>query len=167
MRINFRIKLKTLTFFGMVSTTQSLTGITSKLHPTKDYHMLFWDMENCTLVQAVEELSRIQKKYCLPKIEIVSDKDGSFRGICFTALTFKKYVHILTDTKYVDWNFIFWTVQRGEATIRMTQKQFRELMKVVAVLESDYEGVTIKNLPTVKYDTGKQKGGVVTVIKID
>ena len=51
MRINFRLKLKTLTLFGMIAHTQKVEGITSKVIGEKDLHYVFWDLEECSLRQ--------------------------------------------------------------------------------------------------------------------
>ena len=86
-RFNFRAKFRNLTFFAMAAKTQTLEGVTSL---QKDgSHIVMWDLENCTLKQAEKTLSKIQKKYCLSHIYIVSDNQNSYRAWCFSKVDFE------------------------------------------------------------------------------
>ena len=112
MRINLRAKIRNYTFFCMLSKTQTLEGITSKVIGEKNKHYIFWDLENCTLEQAKDTLTEVQYEFKLGDIFIISDYPKSYRAWCFSKRTFKEFLHILLHTKYVDWNFIYWTIQR-------------------------------------------------------
>lgn len=159
MRINFRIKIFNRTLFFMYAKTQTLKGITSKVKGSKDKHYVFWDLENCTLEQAQITLAKIQYKYKLGHIFIVSDLPNSYRAWCFTKVDFKTFLKILLDTDYVDYNFFYWTVYRGEATLRITQKQDRPLQKIIKVLETYYNPLP-KTLGFTEYDTGIGKRNI-------
>jgi len=158
-RLNFLFKIGNLTIFFMVSSTQSLEGVTSKIG--KDEHLVLWDLEKCTLEQAKETLTNVQYKYRLGDIFIVSDCEGSYRAWCFSRRSFKEYLKILLDTEHLDWNFFYWTVKRGQATLRTSNKQGRPPQKVVAYLKG-YEPTEIPaKMVHVLYDTGLEKRGVV------
>jgi len=158
-RLNFLLKIGNLTIFFMVSSTQSLEGVTSKVG--KDEHLILWDLEKCTLEQAKETLTNVQYKYRLGDIFIVSDCEGSYRAWCFSRRSFKEYLKILLDTEHLDWNFFYWTVKRGQATLRTSNKQGRPQQQVVAYLKG-YEPTEIPaKMVHVLYDTGLEKRGVV------
>jgi hypothetical protein len=159
MRHNIRIKFGNVTFFAMLSHTQTLEGITSKID--KDKHIILWDIEKCNLKDAKKTLSKVQRKHKLGDIEIISDAPQSFRGWCFSQRPWKEYLIILLETDYLDYNFFYWTVRRGSATLRKTNKQGREPQTLVDVLEG-YEKTSIpKKLTHVIYDTGVEKRGKI------
>jgi len=158
-RLNFLFKLGTVTVFFMISKTQTLEGVTSKVG--EDEHIILWDLENCTLEQAKQTLADVQYKYRLGDIYITSDCEGSYRAWCFSRRPFKEYLKILLDTEHLDWNFFWWTVRRGQATLRTSNKQGRPPQKVVAYLKG-YEPTEFPDkMVHVLYDTGLEKRGVV------
>jgi len=65
-RLNFLFKFRNITVFFMVSASQTLEGVTSKVG--EDQHIILWDLENCTLEQAKETLAEVQYKYRLGDI---------------------------------------------------------------------------------------------------
>jgi hypothetical protein len=71
---------------------------------------------------------------------------------------FKTYLKILLETKYLDWNFFYWTVERGKATLRTSNKQNRTPQKIVSILRSYPCPIPIK-FERVFYDTGVEKKG--------
>lgn len=158
-RLNFLFKFRNITFYAMVSASQTLEGITSKVG--EDQHIILWDLENCTLEQAKQTLAEVQYKYRLGDIYITSDLQGSYRGWCFSRRPFKQYLKILLDTQYLDWNFFYWTVRRGQSTLRTSSKQGREPQKVVAFLRGYEETAIPDKLTHVLYDTGLEKRGKI------
>jgi len=162
MRVNMRIKVLGWTFFLMLAKTQTLEGVTSCCFDENGkpdrMHFPMWDLEGCTLEEACKSLQNVQEKYCLGDIFVTSDRIGSYRAWCFTRVPFKTYLHILLDTKYLDWNFFYWTVHRGKATLRTSIKQGRQPQKVVKVLRG-YPEMFPKRVEQVTYDTGTEKKG--------
>ena len=140
MRINLRAKIHGYTFFIMLAKTQSLSGITSKVVGDEfKRHYVFWDLEQCTLGQAKLALKYVQEQYDLGTIFVTSDFPHSFRAWCFSKVAFLTLIRILIDTAFVDYNFIYWTMQKGKATLRLSPKQNRPEQKLVAVFSRDYE----------------------------
>jgi len=162
-RINFLLKLRNITIYFMISASQTLEGVTSKVG--EDKHIILWDLENCSLEQAKQVLAEVQAKYRLGDIWITSDAEGSFRAWCFSVRSWKEYLKILLDTPFLDYNFFFWTVKRGSATLRTSNKEGRPPQQVVAWLRG-YEPTQIPTqLTRVLYDTGLEKRGLTVMLK--
>ena len=158
MRFSTRIKIGNITLFGMLSSTQRLSGITNKID--KDKFFIMWDMENCSLPDCIGSLKNIQEKYNLGEIFITSDIEKSYHGYCFDIVTFRRFLSIVCETKFCDWNFIRWSVVRGQATLRTSKKRNRDRQKVVAILKGHHNKI-IENPIRVIYDTGINKRGMV------
>lgn len=164
MRLNLRIKIGNYTLFGMISKTQRLEGITSKVENQKRLHYIFWDLENCTLDEVKYTLTTVQHDFALGDIFITGDIERSYRAWCFSERDFQTLLHILLHTEYLDYNFFYWTVQRSYATLRTSNKQNREPQKILAVLKG-FEKTRIPNkFLAVNYDTGIEKKGVLIKI---
>jgi hypothetical protein len=156
MRFNFRIRLANLTFFAMISKTQRLEGVTSL---QKDgTHIVMWDLDKCTQEQAEQTLSKVQRKYRLSHIYITSDAKRSYRAWCYSKVNFTTYLKILLENEFLDWNFFYWTVKRGKATLRTGNKKNREPQKVVSILEAYFTPIPA-SCERVVYDTGLTKNG--------
>jgi hypothetical protein len=156
MRKTLKVTCKGLTFFMMLSHTQTLRGITSKVDET-DKHIIMWDLEDTTLDKTERELKRIQKKHNLSTIYLMSDKPKSYRGICFTIVPFLKMLHIISDTKYIDFMFVKYTCIRQRASLRFSPKHDRKELKFKK-LESDIKPSSMpKKMELIEYDTGLVK----------
>jgi hypothetical protein len=162
MRFNMRIKIREWTFFMMLAKTQTLEGVTScsfsEDGKPDGMHFPMWDLEECTLEEAYTSLRIVQEKYSLGDIFVTSDKEGSYRAWCFTRVPLKTYLHILLDTEHLDWNFFYWTVHRGKATLRTSNKQKRQPQKVIKILRG-YPEMFPTKVEQVIYDTGTEKRG--------
>lgn len=158
-RLNLRLKIGKITFFGMISKTQTLKGIGSLVNRKEHLHYIFWDLEGCTREEAEQTLIEVQREFKLGIIFITSDKEKSFRAYCFSIRKWLEYLHILLHTKYVDYGFWIWTVRRGEATLRLSIKENRQFQKILMVYEG-YEKTKIpKLIRFIDYDTGTEKKG--------
>lgn len=166
MRWNLRIKIGRITLFGMIAKTQAIGGITSLVNNVgkvdENIHILMWDLEdeNLTLNKAILYLCYVQQKYNIGEIFIYgeSEKKNSFRAISLTRKPFTEFLQILLDTKYVDYMFFKYTVMRGKATLRLTDKENRKTQKVLYVLKGKKEELP-KRVERVLYDTGLVKLG--------
>ena len=158
----FRIGKREFTLFGSIAESQTLEGITSKAG--NELHYVFADIEGCNTPTAIAEAKYVQKKYVLPDIVLVSDRENSFRLWCFGKVDFKTLLKILLDIPHLDYNFFFWTVQRTKATLRVSDKKNRPPQKVVAFLSS-YPVPIPETVEKVIYDTGIQKRGLTLIFK--
>ena len=113
----------------MISHTQTLEGLTSQVG--KDKHIILWDLEDCSLDEAKKTLSTVQFCHRLGDVFVVSDAENSFRGWCFSVRSWKEYLIILLETDCLDYNFFYWTVRRGSATLRLSDKAGRHLSGVL------------------------------------
>jgi hypothetical protein len=164
MRFNFRAKVLGITFFFMLSHTQTLEGISSLL--INGLHMPLFDIENCSLDKAELELKKIQSKNHLSDIYITSDVDRSFRSWCACGVKLTHYLRMmleLIDAGILDYNFFWWTVKQSEATLRVGNKVNRPPQKIVSVLQSYYIPFPQK-VKKVIYDTGIQKRGLTVFL---
>jgi hypothetical protein len=111
--------------------------------------------------QIIEFLKVIQQKFGLSNIYILSDKVGSYRAWCFSQVDFSTYILILAESlPIIDYNFFYWTVFLGKATLRISPKYDRPaVQKIVAVLESYYVPFPSDQIKISIYDTGLEKLG--------
>jgi hypothetical protein len=152
---SFRDKLLgRLTFYAHVVTTQEVSGITSKVG---NRHMVFWDIERCSLSRAVSVLTKVQKKYNLSNIYLSSDYPNSYHGWCFSLVPLSTMLKILIDSKSIlDWGFFVWTVKRRAATLRISKKRNRPFQKVMKCIRSYYVPAPEK-VTRATYTTGSEK----------
>jgi len=154
----------------MFSETQTLEGITSQVTGREGYHYPFFDIEKSGEIVSIEEVERelgkIQVSYGLPDIHIESDKAGSYRSWCFGEVRFTDYMRMqldLLDAGILDWNFAYWTMNKGESTLRASSKKNRPKQELVSTLHS-YSVPIPKNIKMACYDTGIDKRGLTTFL---
>jgi len=143
----------------MLSKTQTLHGIGSCVNRKEHLHYIFWDLENCTLKEAKRTLKKVQKEFKLGDIFITSDTEKSYRGWCFSIRKWLEYLHILLHTKFMDYGFWIWTVRRGEATLRISEKEERGKQEIICILEGYEKTKVPEKMNYIIYDTGIQKRG--------
>jgi len=174
LRWNFRTKKRignrVFTIFVMISETQSLEGVTSQVIGGEGYHYPIFDIERPRETLLLEEveygLGKIQVSYGLPNIHIESDRRGSFRSWCFGEVRLTDYLRMqldLLDAKLLDWNFFYWTVDKGEGTLRASNKRDRPKQKLASTLHS-YSVPIPKKVKMVFYDTGIEKRGLTVFL---
>ena len=164
-RFNFRITTSRFTFFTMLSRSQRIEGITSQVYdkngkPTGK-HYPFFDLENCSPEQIKKILKKVQTRYGLGNIYLTSDNNRqSFRGWCFSIVTFETYIKILVDSLSItDYGFFYYTIKRKEATLRLSQKEGRPFQTCTDVIESFFVPYPSGIMTHVIYDTGTEKKG--------
>jgi len=147
----------------MISKHQSLDGLGSCVNWDKHLHNIFWDLDNCTLNQAVYTLREVQRDFSLGDIFVTSDRKNSFRGWCFSVREWLEYLHILlhTNRKYLDYGFWIWTIRRGEATLRNTDKKNRQIHDIYAILKGHEKTKLPNKFRIIRYETGIDKKGIL------
>jgi hypothetical protein len=152
----------------MASPSQQLVGITNMVFdengkPT-DKRYCFWDcdMEHCTYEQMKKVLRKMQVKYHLSDICLTTDNNGkTYRAWCWSIVTEDTMLKILIDSKsIIDRIFFFYTMKRGEATLRTGTKGNRPFQRCTDVIESFYLPPPSKIARKVTYVTGAEKGSV-------
>jgi hypothetical protein len=103
-RFNFRVTTNRFTFFAMLSRSQKIEGITSRVYDKNgkrtNKHYVFFDIEGVSLEEAKKTLKRIQQKYGLSNIYLTTDNNGkTYRGWCWSIVTFSTYRKILIEQR--------------------------------------------------------------------
>jgi hypothetical protein len=114
--------------------------------------MILWDLDKCSLDNCIKALRKVQEKYNLSNIHIMSDSANSYRAMCYTQVSFVELIHILIDTEYIDNDFIAHTITDKKSALRMSQKRGRKGNAVIHTVESFSvdmpEKITIKTYET-------------------
>ncbi len=169
LRLHIRLRFGNYTFTALLIKTQWLKGLMSKVQKPNKQNLtyIFWDLEGCTEQEAKDALSIVQLTYKLGNIVLYSDKPKSYRAMCFSIRSFREYLRILLDTSFVCYNFFYWTVRRGCATIRISNKLDRTPQKIIALLEGYELTQPPENIQMAIYETGAVKTGrVITNAKV-
>jgi hypothetical protein len=156
----------------MISETQTLEGIKSKVVGRKGYHFPLFDIERprgerLDIEDVERELSKIQVSYGLPDIRIFSDKLGSYRSFCFGEVRFTDYIRMeldLLDAGILDYNFFWWTINKGYSKLRMGPKKDRPKQECISTLLSYPVRFPEEKISIECYDTGIVKRGLTTFL---
>jgi hypothetical protein len=172
-RFNLRITTSRFTFFTMLSRSQRMEGITSRVYdengkPTEK-HYEFWDLESTSLEQIKTTLKKVQKRYNLSHIYLTTDNNGkTFRAWCWSIVTFETYIKILVDSlSIMDYGFFYYTIKRKEATLRLSQKEGRPFQTCTDVIESFSVPFPTGIMKRVVYHTGNEKKGTTLNLGVD
>lgn len=152
----FRFKLpKNHIFYMLFTRVDNMVGFDSKVG---DKHILMIDTDSEDYINILSECVRIQFKYDLGKMFIVSDKPDSYRIWCFKLFTLREILNIICDFKYTDLYFIRFTAKRGKSILRVSSKKDRENQRIVKVIDGRDNPIPEK-FHMVKYETpdGKVK----------
>ena len=136
MKYTIRRQFWNILIYGFITTTQKQTGIMSII-PETEYHYVLMDMDNQDYSTVIQNLNPIIAQYNLENVVLMSDKEDSYRIFSPTPVTYKTLLQILLNTKGVDYLFFKWTVRRGYATIRLSNKKGRNAVKIINILNHD------------------------------
>ena len=153
MKITLRRKIGNLLIYGFITRTQSVTGLISKIPNGLDQHYPLWDFDNSNLDEVMESLETAKNDFMLNNIYIMSDKEGSYRAFSLTPVDFRTLLGIIIFTKGTDFQFFNWTVKRGYATIRMTEKIGRRDNKIITCIGNATEKLDLNKIQFVDYST--------------
>lgn len=163
-RVEVRSRFLNRVAYLLFARVQIVEGISSRLGEDYFKHRILWDLDDCTLSEALHALRKVQLSYNLGDIHILSDKDNSYGAVCNTIVDFKEYLKILIDTDLIDPLFTRYALQRHEGILRLSDKENRpikrdEVLNIPnkTLRESDENGYYI-----VKYETGYIKKGIRT-----
>jgi len=152
LKYTIRYKWWKILIYGFITTTQRCKGITSKTD-RENYHYVLWDFDNTPLYNVKEQLEMICMKYNLIGAVIFSDKENSYRAFSETVVDYKTLLKIILETEYVDRMFFKWTVKRGYATIRISNKKNRPDNNIIAIVGRPSLEYVKEKLKFVEYDT--------------
>lgn len=133
MKIQFRKQIGNILFYGFITKTQKATGITSKTD-RENYHYILWDFDNVEYHNMISALEKVMIKYNINGLVVMSDKVNSYRAFSSDIVDYKTLLKIILDTDGVDRMFFKWTVKRGYATIRISDKKNRPENLIIGML---------------------------------
>lgn len=141
MKYVLRKKIFNILIYGFITTIQKQHGITSIVKRGENLHFPLWDFDNLSLNEVIEALKKVKEEFNLNIIVIMSDKENSYRAIApYDTMDFRKLCKVIISTENVDYLFFKWTVRRGYATIRLSDKKGRSKNKIIQVI--GYDGKT-------------------------
>ena len=152
MKYQMKWKWWKILVYGFITTTQKCKGITSKTD-IENYHYVLWDFDNAEYYQVVNQLERMCIKYRLSGAVIFSDKVNSYRAFSNTVVDFKTLLMIILDTEFTDRMFFKWTVKRGYATIRFSNKEKRAENQIIGIVGNPALEFVKEKLKFVEYET--------------
>jgi len=155
-RIEIRKRYLNRVFYMMDSRIQIVHGISSRISDDWGIHRILWDLDNCSQGDAYNSLRKVQGKYSLGDILILSDKVGSYGAVCNIEVTFKELLHILIDTELIDPLFVRYAFQRHEAILRLSDKEGRKIHREVigTLFNSTYRKKNECDYYLTSYETG-------------
>ena len=153
MKYTIRKQFWNILIYGFITTVQKQDGIMSII-PDSENHYVLWDMDNLSYAECIFNISKIANEYNLKNVVIMSDKENSYRAFSPTPVEWKTLLKILIDTEGVDYLFFKWTVRRGYATIRLSDKIGRNENKIIQILNHDNKyKPDFNNFQYVHYET--------------
>lgn len=112
------------------------TGVCSKNYET-DKHILLWDFDDTNFDFVELELNRLMRKYELPQIYILQSSENHYHAYCFASRTFQQVIHILSETKSLDFEYLRLGIVRGYYTLRFSDKE-NSKMRLMETLPSSF-----------------------------
>ncbi len=121
-----RVRFGRFTFALHFSKVVSVTGVLSRR--SDGSHFILWEFDDAPLAEVRKALKRTQRSFRLPDIFIASSGRGDhYHAYCFTPVSFRFLVRVLAATDHIDLKFLRWTLYRGEATLRISEKADRRI----------------------------------------
>jgi hypothetical protein len=118
---------------------QKLEGALTQVTPGDlQHHYIFWEFDGHPIEAVIHSLREIQRAWDLSDIYITNDgREKSFGAWCFTVLDLQDYIHLLLETKGIDYEWIWWTHRRKAGCLRYSRKTGRPAApQVIAMIPS-------------------------------
>lgn len=111
---------------------QEIKGLNSEC---KDgTHIGMVDIDDDDIVYLREELKRVMFVYGIPRADIMSTgKPGGFHLYLWKGFTFRESLKVMMEFSTCDLAHIRWTIKRGHATLRLTDKGGRKIKKIETI----------------------------------
>lgn len=130
-----------------------INGVNSNL--SNDHHVPMLDFDNATRKQTRIEIIRLQKIYRLGTASIVSTgRPKSYHVYFWNRCTWRQAIQICASCKYGDLKHLQFSLRRGHFTLRLSDKNTREI-KCIEEVNSPYKTTSCpEELQSfVKYET--------------
>ena len=150
----FRIQKLSRLFVIHIKKIANTQGVNSSLKDGK--HFLMFDFDNVELLRVWYELKKTQQKYNLPNIYIANTgKPNSFHAYCLKRVSFIEMVQIALNCESIDRTFVRFALFRNHATLRISEKNGRQITRVHTIESKIKESVSVNEFTSyTKYETG-------------
>lgn len=108
-------------------------------------HIILLDYDGISKEKMLNNLSKLQEKYGLSHFYVMRSSRRHFHAVCFSPVSWKKYVSIMFDSLCCV-NFRYFTILRKGATLRVSKKEGEpiKLHEIVVKRLIPKEGLRIK-----------------------
>jgi hypothetical protein len=105
-----------------VARVSKVIGVNSNLPDGK--HIIMWDFDDLDIRQVKDALIRVQGRFVLPEIRVVSSgTENHYLAYCFKRSDWIDALRVVICTDGVDANFIRFSAFRQHFTLRVTPKE--------------------------------------------
>lgn len=133
-----RVRFGSFTFAVHFAKITQVTGVLSRRGDGS--HFILWEFDDTPLDRVKMALKKSQRHFRLPDIFVASSGLGDhYHAYCFKPVSFRELVRILGWTDDIDLKFLRWTLYRGQATLRISEKAGRTV-SWIARLHGRYPG---------------------------
>ena len=133
---------------------QEIKGLNSEC---KDgTHIVMVDIDDDTYSSVQEDVRTVMERHHIPRADIMSTgKPGGFHVYLWKGFKFRETLNIMMEFPTLDLNHLRWTIKRGHATLRLTDKQGRKVRKETTLCGLGLGERYLTDLKSwVKYQTG-------------
>lgn len=155
MKINLLFNTELNIYFNRLYKRQ---GVCSQKFNEPARHITIWDFDEASYNDIVRSLKRVQRKYNMPTIYIVTSSVNHYHAYSFTSRTLKDVIHILSDTEFICDTYLRLGMVRGYYTLRISPRK-NECMLLVSRLISDKPDEMLPSEVTISEYITYNKGG--------
>lgn len=138
---------------------QEIKGLNSECKDGS--HIVMVDIDDEPLQGVQVDCYKVMAEHMIQHAEIMSTgKPNGWHVYLWKGFTFRESLQIMLEFEHCDLNHVRWTIKRGHATLRLTDKQGRKIRKVKTLHSPGTRDMTLKDLKSwVKYQTGVWEDG--------
>ena len=118
-------------------------------------HILMWDFDDVLLDDVIHVLTEVAHRHGLSDIHIFNTgAKEHYNAFCFTKMPWLKALSIVANTAFIDPTYISMSAFRERFTLRISDKEGRQLTKVATIRTPVKPTATVRDLKSfVKYET--------------
>jgi len=153
----FKLRIGHWDFTTTITQFTKVIGVNSTLPDGN--HILMWDFDEQELSDVCVALKEAQAEYKLPSIIVLNTgAPNHFIAYCFVRMPWIQTVGIVASTPYVDYNFFKYAVLRKRWTLRISDKEGRNIKRAAILIGFKHPNVYLKDLHSfVRYETMTSK----------
>lgn len=126
------------------------------------YHIPLLDTDDCTLLDLVVEMRRLQKMFNLGDVSICNTgRENSFHVYVWNKMTWRECVAVVANCRYIDMKHLHFSIRRGHFTLRISPKTGRKITEIYRIESSNPTTASYKDFKSfVTYETASKLGDV-------